>query len=93
MEIHHIQNINNTDIIVYEVSGQKRYRDMWCDFFFEVQAIIFVVDPTDTSRHVKYMKLIECIITNPSTPLSSDTQKAKLLPLSSNKQMRFNGNR
>ena len=46
---------------------------MWSDFFYDMQTMIFVVDPTE-KRKAKYMKLLECVITNESNRVTSDTE-------------------
>jgi ADP-ribosylation factor-like protein 6 len=49
MEIHYI-NISKLGkpCLVYDLSGNGRHRDNWKVFFAEVQAILYVVDASDS---------------------------------------------
>ena len=40
----------NNPCIVYDMSGQGRYREWWNDFYSEVDGIFFMVDATDHER-------------------------------------------
>ena len=41
---------NNEHCIVYDVSGQGRYREQWQYFYPDVDGIFFVVDSADLER-------------------------------------------
>ncbi|CAK4119204.1 unnamed protein product [Aphanomyces euteiches] len=41
---------NNLSFTVFDMSGQSRYRSLWENYYADVQAIIFVMDSTDTIR-------------------------------------------
>ena len=51
-------NFNNKIINCVEVSGLKRYRKVWKNFYNEVDGIIFVIDGTDVGR----MRVIKDLI-------------------------------
>ena len=51
-------NFNNKIINCVEVSGLKRYRKVWKNFYNEVDGIIFVIDGTDVGR----MRIIKDLI-------------------------------
>ena len=51
-------NFNNKIINCVEVSGLKRYRKVWKNFYNEVDGIIFVIDETDVGR----MRIIKDLI-------------------------------
>ena len=51
---------NNKKFNCIEVSGLKRYRKVWKNFYNEVDGIIFVIDGTDVGR----MHLIKSLITD-----------------------------
>ena len=51
---------NNKKFNCIEVSGLKRYRKAWKNFYNEVDGIIFVIDGTDVGR----MHLIKSLITD-----------------------------
>jgi ADP-ribosylation factor-like protein 6 len=36
--------------IVYDLSGQGRYREQWQYFYPDVDGIVYVIDATDTER-------------------------------------------
>ena len=38
------------ECVVYDISGQGRYRENWCFFYPDVDGIFFVVDTTDRDR-------------------------------------------
>eukprot|EP00736_Rhodelphis_marinus_P009989 Rmarinus@m.27327 len=40
----------NVNFTVYDMSGQGRYRDLWQNYYHDVQAIIFVIDSEDEIR-------------------------------------------
>ena len=40
----------NKPCVVYDMSGQGRYRECWNDFYAEVDGIFFIVDATDHQR-------------------------------------------
>ena len=52
--------LNNKKFNCIEVSGLKRYRKVWKNFYNEVDGIIFVIDGTDVGR----MHLIKSLITD-----------------------------
>ena len=52
--------LNNKIFNCIEVSGLKRYRKVWKNFYNEVDGIIFVIDGTDVGR----MHLIKSLITD-----------------------------
>ncbi|DAZ97649.1 TPA: hypothetical protein N0F65_003967 [Lagenidium giganteum] len=41
---------SNLSFTVFDMSGQSRYRSLWENYYSDVQAIIFVLDSTDTIR-------------------------------------------
>eukprot|EP00351_Strombidinopsis_sp_SopsisLIS2011_P001760 CAMPEP_0116882704 /NCGR_PEP_ID=MMETSP0463-20121206/15048_1 /TAXON_ID=181622 /ORGANISM="Strombidinopsis sp, Strain SopsisLIS2011" /LENGTH=89 /DNA_ID=CAMNT_0004536379 /DNA_START=42 /DNA_END=311 /DNA_ORIENTATION=+ len=41
---------SNEDCIVYDMSGQGRYRESWSFFYTDVDGIFFVVDASDKDR-------------------------------------------
>ncbi|KDO23717.1 hypothetical protein SPRG_10495 [Saprolegnia parasitica CBS 223.65] len=41
---------HNLSFTVFDMSGQSRYRSLWENYYQDVQAIIFVMDSTDTIR-------------------------------------------
>ena len=41
---------NNTECLVYDMSGQGRYRDSWSFFYPDVDGIFFVIDSADRER-------------------------------------------
>ena len=53
-------SFNNKKFNCIEVSGLKRYRKVWKNFYNEVDGIIFVIDGTDVGR----MHLIKSLITD-----------------------------
>ena len=55
---------NNKIINCIEVSGLKRYRKVWKNFYNEVDGIIFVIDGTDVGRMRIIKDLIQDIDTN-----------------------------
>lgn len=42
--------INNTQIIIWDLGGQIKMRNMWEKYYDDANAIIFVVDSADISR-------------------------------------------
>ncbi|CAI2381691.1 unnamed protein product [Moneuplotes crassus] len=44
-----LQN-KNRPCVIYDLSGQGRYRKSWRDFYAEADGIFFIVDSTDTER-------------------------------------------
>ena len=55
---------NNKVLNCIEVSGLKRYRKVWKNFYNEVDAIIFVIDGTDIGRMGVVKNLIQDIDAN-----------------------------
>ncbi|KAG6599754.1 ADP-ribosylation factor family [Phytophthora cinnamomi] len=41
---------SNLNFTVFDMSGQSRYRSLWENYYSDVQAIIYVLDSTDTIR-------------------------------------------
>ncbi|KAG7390243.1 hypothetical protein PHYPSEUDO_008381 [Phytophthora pseudosyringae] len=41
---------SNLNFTVFDMSGQSRYRSLWENYYSDVQAIIYVLDCTDTIR-------------------------------------------
>ena len=35
---------------IFDMSGQKRYRELWQNYYHETDAIVFVVDCSDSKR-------------------------------------------
>ena len=58
IECSHI-TYNNKIINCVEVSGLKRYRKVWKNFYNEVDGIIFVIDGTDVGRMKVVKELIQ----------------------------------
>ena len=58
IECSHI-TYNNKVINCVEVSGLKRYRKVWKNFYNEVDGIIFVIDGTDVGRMKVVKELIQ----------------------------------
>ena len=63
LECSHI-TFNNKVINCIEVSGLKRYRKVWKNFYDEVDGIIFVIDGTDIGRMRVVKDLIQDIDKN-----------------------------
>ena len=57
---------NNTYCIVYDMSGQGRYRSSWSFFYPEVDGIIFVVDCNDTQRLPIVAEVLEEMARHPN---------------------------
>ena len=60
----------NNPCILYDLSGQGRYREWWNDFYSEVDGIFFMVDATDHERLSIVQELLTFI---PQDPLLKDT--------------------
>ena len=66
LECSHI-TFNNKVINCIEVSGLKRYRKVWKNFYNEINGIIFVIDGTDVGRMGVVKNLIQDIDKNLDT--------------------------
>ena len=56
--------VNNRQYNCIEVSGLKRYRKVWKNFYNEVDGIIFVIDGTDVGRMHVIKSLIQDLDNN-----------------------------
>ncbi len=56
--------VNNVKFMVYDMSGQNRYRDMWETYYSDVEAIIFVIDSSDKFRVVVAKEELEELMSN-----------------------------
>jgi len=65
IDMHRIDSFSAADFIIMEISGHKRYRDMWADFYYEIDTIVYILDISESSkRKAKAMGLLEGIVTN-----------------------------
>ena len=51
--------------VVYDLSGQGRYRDNWSFFYPDVDGIMFVVDSTDKERLPIVVEVLEEMARHP----------------------------
>ncbi len=51
---------------MYDMSGQGRYRNLWGNFFNEVEGIIYVVDTTDQLRLCVAREELKTVMESPS---------------------------
>eukprot|EP00128_Syssomonas_multiformis_P002016 Colp12_sorted_trinity150504_noHs@1161 len=56
---------NALSFTVFDMSGQGRYRNLWEHYYSDCQAIIFVVDTTDTIRMVVAKDELERLLNHP----------------------------
>ncbi|KAM3724136.1 ADP-ribosylation factor-like protein [Dirofilaria immitis] len=41
---------NNTTFLIYDMSGQGKYRNLWENYYSEVDGVVFVIDSNDRLR-------------------------------------------
>lgn len=65
-ELHTVLLPTNKTALIYDCSGQGRYRDGWSIFFPEIDCLIYVIDSTDIERMSIVKENLEIILNNPS---------------------------
>ena len=55
---------NNINFVVYDMSGQGKYRSLWEHYYTDVQAIIYVFDSTDRLRLCVVKDELDTILDN-----------------------------
>lgn len=58
-------NLKNLSVTAFDMSGQGRYRNLWEHYYKGVQAIIFVVDSSDTLRMVVAKDELDMMLKHP----------------------------
>jgi GTP-binding protein SAR1 len=56
--------LNNMKFTTYDVGGHKQVRKIWAEYFFAVDAIVFVIDASDRSRFDEAKLELDAILIN-----------------------------
>ncbi|MGH0143633.1 UNVERIFIED_CONTAM: hypothetical protein FKN15_038415 [Acipenser sinensis] len=62
---------------VFDMSGQGRYRNLWEHYYKEGQAIIFVIDSSDTLRMVVAKEELDTLLNHPVPVISKRGRSAR----------------
>ena len=69
----HRTKLDNKNVIFIEISGLKRFRNVWKNFYNEINGIVFVIDGTDPVR-LNVVK--ECVL-----KMDRDLSSGKMMPV------------
>ena len=60
-----VVKLKNRECIVYDMSGQGRYRESWSFFYPDVDGIFFVIDTSDKERISIAAEVLEKMAVHP----------------------------
>lgn len=61
-----VTRYKDSQILVVDFSGESRYRNLWCEYYNSVDAIIFVIDSKDSFRLVVVKDELELLLSHES---------------------------